>query len=140
MRSRSTCSPVGFWGFIGQPRSSGDRLAIGPMLAEPSQWPARLGVSSRNRSRCATRLRVLLGPHFLRVPTEVSNRLLSESFTVSTQLNRVACRLGASVELRSWRVANMLPVGTIPGTFQIIPSGGLWLLLAERQTTDGYPQ
>ncbi|MEQ1896575.1 MAG: urea amidolyase family protein [Vicinamibacterales bacterium] len=149
--SRSTCLPGGFGGYAGRALAAGDQVAIGrardaaqaghgSSLARQSRvvqsWmvPARTGVGE------PVPLRVLPGPQRDAVGESHLARLLSETFQVSPQLNRVACRLHGRPVSVPVPFHDMVPVGTVPGAVQVTPSGDLLLLLADRQTTGGYPQ
>ena len=148
--SRSTCLPGGFGGFAGRTLTAGDRVAMGrvsgagPAGGGPSlPRPARAASSLMAASRMAgepVRLRVLPGPQREAVGESHLARLLSETFQVSPQLNRVACRLHGRPVSVPVPFHEMVPVGTVPGAVQVTPSGDLLLLLADRQTTGGYPQ
>lgn len=81
-------------------------------------------------------LRVLPGPDVELVPAAF-DALCAGTYRVSASATRMACPLeGPPVALvmpqrSSW--------GTVTGAVQLMPSGAPMLLLAERQTTGGYP-
>ena len=147
--SRSTCLPGGFGGLAGRVLAAGDCLTIarasdlapagGGLQLPRAVETDRAGETSRGGVGRAVRLRVLPGPQRDAVSEAQLARLLSETAQVSSQLNRVGCRLqrqqGMAVSFDE-----MVPVGTVPGAVQLTPSGDLVLLLADRQTTGGYPQ
>ncbi|MDO8793519.1 MAG: carboxyltransferase domain-containing protein [Vicinamibacterales bacterium] len=151
--SRSTCLPGGFGGFAGRVLAAGDRVAIGDAREmTPAGLPLpralntdraggtfRAGDGRKDGAARAVRLRVLLGPQRDAVSEAQVARLLSETVQVSPQLNRVACRLQRE-EGMAVTFNEMVPMGTVPGAVQVTPSGDLLLLLADRQTTGGYPQ
>ena len=150
LASRSTCLPGGFGGFAGRPLAAGDRVAMGRARgAAPAGRGLSLSrqalealslTSARPASGEPVRLRVLPGPQHDAVGESHLARLLSETFQVSPQLNRVACRLHGRPVSIPVPFHEMVPVGTVPGAIQVTPSGDLLLLLADRQTTGGYPQ
>ena len=151
LASRSTCLPGGFGGFAGRALIAGDRVAIGragtaaPAGRGRSPSPSTGEVSSmavppQTVAGEPVRLRVLPGPQRDAVEESYLGRLLSETFQVSPQLNRVACRLHGRPVSAPVPWLDMVPVGTVPGAVQVTPSGDLLLLLADRQTTGGYPQ
>ena len=85
-----------------------------------------------------TRLRILPGPQHDEVPDGCLDVLCAGRFTVSPQSNRVGYRLtGRAVPSSS---GEMISDATFPGAIQIPPSGEPILLMADRQTTGGYPQ
>lgn len=99
--------------------------AVAPVQAGPARAPAPIDV-----------LRVLPGPDVLAAP-QALDALCATSYLVSASASRMACPLeGAVVPL----VAPDRPSsGTVTGALQILPSGLPVLLLADRQTTGGYP-
>ena len=150
LASRSTCLPGGFGGFAGRTLVAGDRVAIGrattavpaggrPPSTSTGTVPS-LTVPPHTVVGEPVRLRVLPGPQRDAVEESYLGRLLSETFQVSPQLNRVACRLHGRPASAPVPLLDMVPVGTVPGAVQVTPSGDLLLLLADRQTTGGYPQ
>jgi antagonist of KipI len=84
------------------------------------------------------RLRVLPGPQYDDVPGGCLDALCATRFTVSPQSNRVGYRLIGS-QLPS-SPGEMISDATFPGAVQVPPSGEPILLMADRQTTGGYPQ
>ena len=85
------------------------------------------------------RLRALPGPQEDFFDAAAYERLQSSVFTVSPQSNRMAYRLaGAAIPRASDR--EMISDATVFGGIQIPPSGEPILLMADRQTSGGYPQ
>jgi KipI family sensor histidine kinase inhibitor len=84
------------------------------------------------------RLRVLPGPQCDDVPGRCLDTLCARRFTVSSQSNRVGYRLSGPVAPAG--PGDMISDATFPGAIQIPPSGEPILLMADRQTTGGYPQ
>ena len=85
------------------------------------------------------RLRVIPGPQWPLL-TEVSREaMLAETFTAGTRSDRMGIRLqGPALALE--RPLEMLSSGVAPGTVQLPPDGAPILLMADRQTTGGYPR
>jgi biotin-dependent carboxylase-like uncharacterized protein len=128
--SRSTT--IGTCG--GRPLRAGDRLMIGAATARP--LPGRVDAACRDRHE-ADLVRVLRGPDVPEGGAAVLDALCATVYTVSSQSNRMAYRLqGAPVDLPAPR---RLSSGTVWGALQIPPDGQPLLLLADRQTTGGYP-
>jgi antagonist of KipI len=84
------------------------------------------------------RLRVLRGPQDDQLPPECLNTLLRSRLTISSQSNRMGYRL-AGATLPS-TAGEMISDATFSGGIQVPPSGEAILLMADRQTTGGYPQ
>lgn len=83
-------------------------------------------------------LRVLPGPQDDQLPPACLDTLLRGRFTLSPQSNRIGYRL-AGVTVPS-TTGEMISDATFVGGIQITPSGEPILLMADRQTTGGYPQ
>jgi antagonist of KipI len=61
-------------------------------------------------------------------------------FTITPQSNRMGYRLSGAGEFPFVDSADMISDPTFAGAIQVPPSGDPILLLADRQTTGGYPQ
>src|SRR5262249_26081751 len=91
-----------------------------------------------DHSALPARLRVLPGPHTECFPDDALRHLQAATYTIDRQSNRMGFRLAgdpvshAAVDL----ISDVTPMGTV----QILPSGQPVLLMADRQTTGGYPQ
>jgi KipI family sensor histidine kinase inhibitor len=140
-------------------RISGARayLAVAGGLAGKQQLPARpvvagqiLGVKTSRVSAGpamtstvplpsgGVRVRVMAGPQRNRLPAHCFEKLCSTRFIVSPQSNRIGYRL-TGPPLPS-DAEEMISDATFPGAIQVPPSGEPILLMADRQTTGGYPQ
>jgi allophanate hydrolase subunit 2 len=84
------------------------------------------------------RLRVMIGPQDHVLPRECLDLLLSNRFTVSSQSNRMGYRLAGPTVPGT--TGEMISDATFAGGIQVTPSGEPILLMADRQTTGGYPQ
>jgi antagonist of KipI len=108
----------------------GDRVPVGSRVAGPVRtrpWPA-LPFSSI--------LRVLPGPDLGAAPESFA-ALCGSPYRLLPSASRMAYPLeGAAVPLL---VPDRSSSGTVTGAIQILPSGLPVLLMAERQTTGGYP-
>jgi allophanate hydrolase subunit 2 len=82
-------------------------------------------------------LEVLKGLEFDSLTTIQKEKLLSKTFKVSKDNNRMAYQLEEHIE------NNLKPIITspvIPGTVQLTPSGKIIILMRDCQTTGGYPR
>jgi biotin-dependent carboxylase-like uncharacterized protein len=128
--SRSTDTLSGIGGLDGRPLRAGDELPLGPapMAAQPGAIAAAPGLPAG-----AVTLRLTAGPHVDRL----LDRLDRADFTVSTTSDRTALRLeGAPI---GWGGGDITTIGVVPGAVQLPPDGRPVLLLANAQTTGGYP-
>ncbi len=134
--SRATHVLSAMGGLDGRPLRSGDRIPLGDPSGTPVLRAGPPATPPRNRP---ARLRVLRGPQEDFFDDTAIDRLEAAVFTVSTQSNRMAYRLtGGSIPRRPDR--EMISDATVFGGVQIPPSGDPILLMADRQTSGGYPQ
>ena len=99
-------------------------------------FPPKL--SGRNTLNASV-IRILPGPEYHQMSTDTIKELLGATFTISTHRNRMGYRLNAN--LASYQnPLEIISSGVTPGTIQITPSGQLIVLMADAQTTGGYPR
>ncbi|HSL23241.1 MAG TPA: biotin-dependent carboxyltransferase family protein [Vicinamibacterales bacterium] len=135
--SRATSLQAGLPGLAGRPLRTGDALAIGDRAVSA---PKTGGPALKETTREApAALRFVWGPdRELLADTEAENFLHAVYF-LSTQSNRMGYRLeGPSIGVA--RAGTLLSEATPMGTIQVPPSGQPIVLMADRQTTGGYPR
>lgn len=131
--SRSTDVKAAFGGYEGRPLADGDRLPLGePLVARQRQ----LGV--RQLLFC-NRVRVLPGPEYQEFDHEAQENFWRTGWQLSPQCNRMGYRL-LGPELKRRREREMLSHGVLPGVVQVPPNGKPIVLMADAQTTGGYPR
>ncbi len=134
--SRSLCQRGFFGGGFGRPLQAGDRLPVGRLTAGAETfgpWPPahRLPLAG------PWEVRVIAGPHDDAFPTGAIRRLLDTACVITPQIDRMGMRLRApALHLRAKEI---LTTPVPEGGMQVTPSGELIILLAEHQTTGGYP-
>jgi antagonist of KipI len=133
--SRSTHVLSALGGVGGRPLRAGDVVALG---AGTPGLPRR--VTRRRMPSGGARLRVIAGPHDQRFPAAAIDALHHTRFTISPQSNRMGYRLTGGAPLRRLTDDEMISDATFAGGVQVPPSGDPILLMADRQTTGGYPQ
>jgi biotin-dependent carboxylase-like uncharacterized protein len=128
-------SVVGALGPVPRPLAAGDRLPVGfaesepPVAApRPLQMPAG-----------GARVRVLVGPHEAMFTAAALDTLLSSRYVVTPQSNRMGYRLEGP-PLGHAGAADILSDATPMGSLQVPSSGQPILLMADRQTSGGYPK
>lgn len=84
-------------------------------------------------------IRVIKGTEYDRFNTESQNNFWTKNYTLSTQSDRMGYRLEGS-PLSLSESFELLSEGVTFGTIQIPPSGQPIILMADRQTTGGYPK
>jgi KipI family sensor histidine kinase inhibitor len=140
--SRATHVLSEMGGVTGRPVAAGDRLPIaargpGTDTAAGAAFQVRRTSVAARRGRA--RLRVLPGPQDDFFDPDALERLEAAVFTISPQSNRMGYRLsGASIPRLPDR--EMISDAMVFGGIQVPPSGEPILLMADRQTSGGYPQ
>lgn len=129
--SRATHLRSGLGGWQGRRLAPGDRLPLGPEVEGPCLRPAR------SWPREEGPIRIVLGPQEEAFAPEIRARL-TEPFTVTPQRDRMAMVLGGT-ELPAIS-HDIVSDGTVPGSIQVPGSGRPLILMAESQTTGGYPK
>jgi biotin-dependent carboxylase-like uncharacterized protein len=139
--SRSTHVVSGIGGAGGRPLREGDVLPLGPA-------PRRRAVTSAPGDAIrqaialphgAARVRVLAGPDRERFVDDAYRLLQSAPYTIASESNRMGFRLQGAA-LPHARGADLISDATPLGTLQVPASGQPILLMADRQTTGGYPR
>ena len=138
--SRSTCLAAAFGGFQGRALAVGDVLRVGS-VSEPLVDLARRDIPEgwRLRQESPGTLRVVLGPQDDAFTVEGLRTFLESTYQVTQYTNRMGCRLdGPEIPHRESAdiISDWVPMGgvQVPGDRKPI------ILLADRQTTGGYPK
>lgn len=132
-RSTSLISRLGPFG--GRALAAGDTLPV----AESGDAQSAVDGLPLTMPNDGARLRVMAGPHHEAFTTAARTSLYTERFVVTPESNRMGYRLaGPSVGYAG--TGNMLSDATPIGSLQVPPSGQPILLMADRQTTGGYPK
>jgi antagonist of KipI len=133
--SRATSIISGMGPFGGRAVAVGDVLPIGRLPSRShSATPKPLSLPHGG-----ARLRVLPGPHDGMFTAEALQLLFSSSFTVTTKSNRMGYRLEGPPLMRA-DSREILSEATPIGSVQVPQSGQPIVLMADRQTTGGYPK
>jgi antagonist of KipI len=82
---------------------------------------------------------VLPGNEWDRLTAESKEKFLQQSFTISNQSDRMGYRL-SSDQLSMDTNAEMISSAVSFGTVQLLPDGQLTVLMADHQTSGGYPR
>jgi antagonist of KipI len=131
-RATSVVSRMGPFG--GRALAAGDELPIGRSIPAVVQAGEPLRLPSGG-----ARVRVIIGPHDRMFTSDAIGALSSSRFIVTPQSNRMGYRLNG-VLLQTSGPAEMLSEATPIGSLQVSGSGQPILLMADRQTTGGYPR
>jgi antagonist of KipI len=152
MGSRSTYVRAALGGLEGRALRKGDRLPIARYA--PGWYPALDAAMSAGDAPCASArwsvgstatnaavhpIRVIAGPQWELFSQESRALFLGTQFRVSVNSDRMGYRLsGGTVKPR--RAAEMISEAVAFGTVQVPPDGNPIILMADRQTTGGYPK
>jgi antagonist of KipI len=152
--SRSTYVPAGFGGLYGRPLRAGDRLEIVSDVAELSarrfsRQPAISAGAVRSVRWSAPELnlpggqpvalRAMEGRHHEQFDEPSREAFFAKAWRVSPSSNRMGYRLEGSPLNRRHRV-EVLSEPTCLGTVQVPNDGAPIVLMADHQTTGGYPK
>src|SRR5262249_55405570 len=134
--SLSTLIGAAIGGFLGRALRAGDLLPLRqPAAAQHEEL--RMGAPPSPPQQA---IRVVLGPQDDYFTPAGLRTLLSATFTVTPARARLGLRLAAP-PLEHWeRGYNTVPAGIAPGAIQVPGDGLPIVLLADRQTTGGYPK
>ncbi|MET3575003.1 biotin-dependent carboxyltransferase family protein [Bhargavaea ullalensis] len=155
MGSRSTYMKAGIGGYRGRLLQKGDRLPAGTPSGAAASITVRLLAEGAGNpfsatdwsvaEECCTSLkreavvRMMRGPQWDWFDEASRERFFGEVFTVSSESDRMGYRLkGPSLQLSEPR--ELLSEAVVPGSVQVPSGGSPILLMADRQTTGGYPK
>ncbi len=132
--SRSTYRRAALGGFNGRALQAGDELPL-RFPAAPTREAFALDVTLS----APDTLRVMRGPNAEYFKPRAFETLLNAAYTIAPASDRMGLRLQGAVLERA--IQGELPSqGTTAGALQAPPDGQPILLLADRQTTGGYPR
>jgi antagonist of KipI len=153
--SRSTYLPAKFGGLSGRPLEAGDRLDTVPDVARLShkRFAGQSGVVTSGRLRSVrwsapelslphghpVEVRAMMGRHHDQFDDASREAFFSEPWRVSPHSNRMAYRLEGP-RLKRRRAVEVLSEPTCLGTVQVPNDGTPIVLMADHQTTGGYPK
>ncbi|WP_281885078.1 biotin-dependent carboxyltransferase family protein [Paenibacillus sp. YYML68] len=157
LASRSTHARARLGGFAGRPLAPGDRLPLGALprrSAALMAWLAARAAASDKLLAAAPwalaegakppyaehpAVRAVRGREAERFETAGLEAFFGAPYRLSPQSDRMGCRLeGPRLALQE--PLEMLSEAVVPGTVQVPPDGQPIVLLADAQTTGGYPR
>ncbi|MDP5276613.1 biotin-dependent carboxyltransferase family protein [Chengkuizengella axinellae] len=155
MGSSSTYLRASIGGFQGRALKQGDVISVNQV--DPTWQQKANFLMQRNPSksfipfswyisehslpvyRSNVMIRIMRGREFEYFQEESKDHLLNDTFTIHPQSDRMAYRItGPQIKLKSQ--LNMISEAVTMGTIQVPPDGSPRILLADRQTTGGYPR
>lgn len=147
--SRATDLSAGFGGHCGRALVEGDRLtmdattsasvAIGRAPRFGVRAPDWYGRDVQSPGAQPMPLRVIPGPEYTQFSVSTQRAFWDSVWTLTPQSNRMGFRLSGP-ELKIKKNVDMLSHGVFPGVIQVPPAGQPIILMADAQTTGGYPK
>ncbi len=138
--SRSTCLRAGFGGLEGRPLQAGDQL---PLAGDSAAAYECAGLELPGELRPAYSdhplIDVILGPQESAFSPEAVHAFLSQEYALTPACDRMGYRLQGSALARQ-NPAELLSEGVAMGAVQVPQDGQPIVLMADRQTTGGYPK
>ena len=133
MLARSTDLKAAFGGWQGRKLQDGDQLPLGKPTRRFSH---QAGV---RQLLWGNRIRALPGPEYNEFTHDAQDAFWRNPWQLSPQSNRMGYRLQGSPLQRS-AARELLSHGLVPGVVQVPPNGQPIVLMADAQTTGGYPR
>lgn len=138
--SHSTNLAANVGGFLGRKLQAGDRVEFAAASADRSvHTPLIVGPSIIPRYSRFPSVRVIAGAEF-DLLTAISERaFLNEGFTLTNDSNRMGFRLKGE-PLYLLHKNELVSAAVTFGTIQLLPDGQMVVLMADHQTSGGYPR
>ncbi|WP_265181646.1 biotin-dependent carboxyltransferase family protein [Geomicrobium sp. JCM 19055] len=151
MDSHSTYLRAGFGGFEGRALQKGDVLAIQETNHKYFNWmkeqaggfvkALKWGANSlRLDEESNQSIRIFKGTHWDRFTEDSQKKLIHTEYFLTTQSDRMGYRFEAEETLELKDAFNVLSEAVDFGTVQVPSEGKPMILMADRQTTGGYPR
>jgi antagonist of KipI len=153
--SRSTYLRAGLGGWLGRALQAGDTLPVGAPSTTGQRLQHLLGPSTLPRAWAAARwtpgpvlcprpqsapvIRAVRGPEYAQFSPASQRAFWHELFTITPAADRMGYRLSGPALVRD-STPEMLSSAVTFGTVQVPPGGQPIVLLADAQTTGGYPR
>jgi biotin-dependent carboxylase-like uncharacterized protein len=131
--SYSTDMVAKFGGFEGRPLKDGDVVPVGKPLRKLDKSVGVQQMLFNNR------IRALVGPEFNEFSQQSQANFWRTPWQLSPNSNRMGYRLNGA-EIRRETQREMLSHGVLPGVIQVPHNGQPIVLMADAQTTGGYPR
>lgn len=148
MGNQSTYLRSAFGGYHGRALAKGDQVGLRRPLADDAArldalaqqlWQLRFYLAATLSSPPRDVLRIPPGPHWAAFDAASRQALLDQAFRIGAQSDRMGYRLEGP-RLRLSEPREMLSEATCFGTVQVPADGAPIVLMADRQTTGGYPK
>lgn len=131
--SRSTTLRTQMGGIEGRALKAGDNIPIRDSVVMPSLQARKFAVNLDD----SPTIRFVQGPHWQMFSDAAKAQFTRQDYQISEQMDRMGFRLTG--EKLAIPKQNLLSEGTVFGNIQVTRDGSPIVLLADRQTTGGYP-
>lgn len=142
LESVSTNLKAKIGGYQGRPLQKDDRLFFGKRIDDSdskSVFSYKISKSLIPPYSPSPTVRVIAGEEFEKLTEESRSAFKIQNFTVSNQSDRMGFRL-KSESLKLKAPLELVSSAVSFGTIQLLPDGQLIILMADHQTTGGYPR
>lgn len=137
--SSSTNLAAAIGGHDGRKLETGDRICFASYDFDDRFLGRRIAPSLRPMYRPFPTVRVIPGAEFQLLDARGLDLLEFQDFTISNNSNRMGFRL-AGKPIKLDREIELVSSAVSFGTIQLLPDGQLIVLMADHQTTGGYPR
>ena len=140
LASASTNLTAKIGGFEGRSLTKGDRLFFNSRFQIPdSRFRYRISRSVIPHYSSMPTVRVVAGAEFNKLTAFSEQTFLSQNYTVSRNSNRMGFRLDGE-PLYLLDKTELVSSAVAFGTIQLLPDGQMIILMADHQTSGGYPR
>jgi antagonist of KipI len=137
--SKSMYLRGGFGGIEGRALSAGDAIPIGRMtIGELLTFAGKSARDAVHQFATHSSVRVILGPHSDRFTDQAITTFTSTPYTLTASADRMGYRFRGAPLARK-REGELVSCGVPLGAIQVPPDGQPIVLMADHQTTGGYP-
>lgn len=151
LNSQSTYLRAGFGGYEGRALKEGDQLDSNPLSQKAKQYMESVEGETPFAPKWGANLlwldveetdvlRAFPGAHYTGFTPESQYRFTEQPFTLSSQSDRMGYLLEGDEPLQMGKTESILSEAIAFGTVQVPPDGNPRILMADRQTTGGYPK
>lgn len=121
------------------PLLEGDVVSAGSHIAEANWWPMIRKIPPLWRRLDTETLHVIMGPRADWFTQESIAAFLSQTYTVTTDSDRVGIRVTGEIPLVRARAGELASEGMVRGSIQIPPNGQPVIFGPDHPVTGGYP-
>jgi antagonist of KipI len=142
LNSYSTNIKAGAGGFMGRTLKKGDRIGFKQDIklpTVPEQSTRVLSWKAQEREAPSGAVSIRPGPEWNWLTKDAQEKLLQYPFYIMADSDRMGLRLNGPT-LVAAEQRSLVSSAVTFGTIQLLPSGQLIVLMADHQTTGGYPR